>query len=91
MIFVALALLAASAPAAPDSPVALTPNPGPEPRINGARILGVRSGPPFRFTIAATGERPMTFAVDNLPAGLRADRATGRITGVVFVRMMGAR
>jgi alpha-galactosidase len=59
----------------------LTPKPPPEPRINGARIFGVRPGHPFLFTIPATGDRPMTFAADDLPPGLKLDRATGQITG----------
>ena len=49
--------------------IILTPKPGPAPRINGARVFGVRPGSPFLFTIPATGERPMTFAVDDLPDG----------------------
>jgi alpha-galactosidase len=64
-----------------ESPIRLTPKPGPEPRLNGARIFGVRPGSPFLFTIPATGERPMTFSVDRLPAGLRVDPLSGRITG----------
>ncbi len=59
----------------------LTPKPGPRPRINGARVFGVRPGSPFLFTIAATGERPMTFAAEKLPEGLVLDPATGRISG----------
>jgi alpha-galactosidase len=61
--------------------VILTPKPGPEPRINGAKVFGVRPGSPFLFTIAATGERPMTFSADDLPPGLKLDSETGRITG----------
>ncbi|MGA2683649.1 MAG: NPCBM/NEW2 domain-containing protein [Verrucomicrobiota bacterium] len=61
--------------------VILTPNPSPKPQINGTRIFGVRPGSPFLFTIAATGERPMTFAADHLPKGLQLDPETGRITG----------
>ena len=59
----------------------LTPTPSPKPKINGAEIFGVRPGSPFLFTIAATGDRPMTFAADHLPAGLQVDPQTGRITG----------
>jgi hypothetical protein len=33
-----------------------------------------------QFTIDATDDRPMTFAVDNLPADLRFDQQTGHIT-----------
>ena len=83
LLFMTTAFLAASASAAAEAPITLTPKPGPEPRINGARIFGVRPGSPFLFTIAATGDRPMTFAADNLPAGLRVDPATGQITGAL--------
>src|SRR4030042_4044316 len=68
-----------TAPLAAEEKVILTPKPGPEPRINGARIFGVRPGSPFLFTIPATGERPMTFAVEGLPDGLAVDAATGQI------------
>jgi alpha-galactosidase len=61
----------------------LTPSASPKPRINGAEIFGVRPGSPFLFTIAATGDRPMTFTAENLPAGLQLDPQTGRITGVL--------
>jgi len=61
----------------------LTPKPGPEPRINGARVFGVRPGSPFLFTIPATGERPIAFGAEGLPQGLRLDAATGQISGVI--------
>jgi alpha-galactosidase len=63
--------------------VILTPKPGPEPRINGARVFGVRPGSPVLYTIAATGQRPMQFAADGLPEGLSLDPSTGRITGKI--------
>jgi alpha-galactosidase len=81
-----LAGLAGAASAPAETPQVLTPKPGPEPKINGARIFGVRPGSPFLSTIPATGERPMTFAVDGLPAGLQVDPATGRISGRVMDR-----
>jgi alpha-galactosidase len=68
------------------SPVAaeiLTPKPPETPRINGPKIFGVRPGSAFLYAIPATGERPMTFAVDGLPGGLKLDPASGRITGVL--------
>ncbi len=59
----------------------LTP-PAPEtPRVNGPGLFGVRPDSPFHYAIPATGKRPMTFAVDNLPEGLSLDSKTGRITG----------
>ena len=61
----------------------LTPKPAPAPRINGPKIFGVRPGSPFLYAVPATGERPMTFSAEGLPAGLTLDRATGRITGVL--------
>jgi len=66
--------------------VILTPKPGPKPRITGARIFGVRPGSPFLFTIPATGDRPMKFAVENLPGGLKLDSGTGRISGAIDKR-----
>jgi alpha-galactosidase len=74
-------------PRAIDAPreaaVILTPKPPRTPRINGARIFGVRPGSPLLFTIPATGDRPLHFAADNLPAGLRLDPLTGRISGTL--------
>jgi len=61
--------------------VILTPKPSPKPRINSAKVFGVRPGAPFLFTIAATGDRPMTFTAKGLPKGLQLDPKTGHITG----------
>ena len=61
--------------------VILTPKPGPEPRIHGARIFGVRPGSPFLFTIPATGTRPMKYEAVDLPAGLSINSDNGQITG----------
>ncbi len=61
----------------------LTPKAGAEPRINSPKVFGVRPASPFLFTIAAPGDRPMTFAAEDLPTGLKVDHNTGRITGSV--------
>jgi alpha-galactosidase len=63
--------------------VILTPKPAATPRINGAKVFGVRPGSPFMFTITATGNRPIKFTAEDLPAGLELDANTGRITGVL--------
>jgi alpha-galactosidase len=63
----------------------LTPPDPPAPRINGARVLGMRPGHPVLYTIAATGQRPMTFSAEGLPAGLMLDAQTGRISGSTTV------
>jgi alpha-galactosidase len=62
--------------------VLLTPKPGPAPRINGPRVLGCRPGNPFLFRIPTTGQRPISFSVENLSASLKLDPATGIITGI---------
>ncbi len=61
----------------------LTPPPAATPRINSARVFGVRPGSVFLFTVAATGEAPIHFSAEGLPAGLSLDSATGRITGTI--------
>jgi alpha-galactosidase len=71
----------ASPAANAEAPVILTPKSAATPRINGAKVFGVRPGNPFLFTVAATGERPMTFSAKGLPRGLKLDQQTGRITG----------
>ncbi|MCX6902005.1 MAG: NPCBM/NEW2 domain-containing protein [Verrucomicrobia bacterium] len=79
--------------------VVLTPKPSPKPRINGAKVVGVRPGPPFLFTVPVSGERPVTISAKNLPAGLLLDPQSGRITGslrekgthVVALRAQNAR
>jgi alpha-galactosidase len=73
-----------AAPAA--EAVILTPKPPATPRINGARVFGVRPGHPFLFTIPATGVRPMEFAADGLPDGLKVDAATGQVSGSISTR-----
>ncbi|NPV82463.1 MAG: alpha-galactosidase [Candidatus Aminicenantes bacterium] len=64
-------------------PYILTPPPAPEPGINGPKVFGVRPGSPFLFTIPASGERPMTFAAERLPSGLKLDSSSGLITGFI--------
>jgi len=58
-----------------------TPKPPATPRINGPSVFGVRPGSPLLYRIPATGDRPMEFSVDGLPAGLEVDSRTGQITG----------
>ncbi len=77
----ALALRANDLPANP-GPILTPPAPA-TPRINGPNLFGARPGSPFLYAIPATGDRPMTFRVENLPPGLSVDPATGRITGAV--------
>lgn len=86
VIFILLALMSCTdrKESSADQKVILTPKPGPEPRINGPKIFGVRPGSPFLFTIPATGRRPVRYEVLNLPDGLACDENTGQITGRIF-------
>lgn len=62
-------------------PYILTPAPSLSPKINGAKVFGVRPGSPFLFKIAATGKAPLHYSVENLPEGLQVDATNGIITG----------
>jgi len=64
-------------------PYILTPPASAIPKINSAKAFGVRPGSPFLYKIAATGEKPLQYAVENLPKGLKLDAATGVISGVL--------
>lgn len=64
----------------------LTPPNLPKPRINSPKIFGARPGNPFLYTIAVSGQRPMTFSAKNLPKGLILDSKTGIITGKISQR-----
>ncbi|MBP5284563.1 MAG: NPCBM/NEW2 domain-containing protein [Kiritimatiellae bacterium] len=61
----------------------LTPPESAEPRINGARIFGVRPGHPVIWRLPATGARPMKFSASGLPEGVRFDAETGILSGSV--------
>ncbi len=60
-----------------------TPKAGPKPKINGPGLTGVTPGRPVLFKIPATGSRPMAYAVDKLPEGLKVDTSTGIVSGAV--------
>ena len=64
-------------------PYILTPKAALTPKINGAKVFGVRPLHPFLFTIAATGQRPVTYSAEGLPNGLTLDKSTGVITGSI--------
>ncbi len=62
-------------------PYILTPKAAASPKINGAKIFGVRPNSPFLFKIPATGKKPLQYSVEDLPEGLQVNAATGIITG----------
>jgi alpha-galactosidase len=72
--------------AAAEKPVILTPAPPAEPRIHGPLVYGCRPGNPFLYRIPATGQRPMRFSAEGLPAGLTLDAATGIVRGTAPAR-----
>jgi alpha-galactosidase len=61
--------------------VILSPAAAPTPRINGPKVYGARPGHPFLYRIPCTGERPMKYTADGLPAGLALDGNTGILKG----------
>ena len=69
-----------------EEPMVLTPTPPAQPRLNGAKVVGVRPGSPFLHAIAATGLRPMTFSAEGLPPGLNLDAETGLVTGSIMAK-----
>ncbi len=66
-----------------DEKYILTPKPDKKPKINSPKLFGARPNNPFLYTIAATGQRPMSFSAKKLPKGLSVDTKTGIITGNV--------
>ncbi len=66
---------------AADAPEIRTPPVSPAPRINGPGIFGVRPEHPFFYHIPASGDRPMQFSADKLPASLTLNPQTGDISG----------
>lgn len=82
----AMTLYAAATPSdvpETEKPVILTPPPPHKPHINGPKVYGVHPGSPFLYRIPCTGDRPMDFRAENLPAGLALDSQSGIITGTV--------
>ncbi|MEI6139468.1 MAG: NPCBM/NEW2 domain-containing protein [Mariniphaga sp.] len=69
-----------------DEKYILTPPPPKTPKINSAKIVGATPGKPFLYSIAVTGERPISFSAKNLPNGLSLDEKTGIISGKVTKR-----
>jgi len=62
----------------------LTPVSGSKPKINGAKVYGLKPNSPLMYRIAATGNRPMIFSASNLPKGLALDKETGILTGKIL-------
>ena len=67
-------------------PYVLTPASPAKPKINGAKVFGVRPNSPFLFKIPATGKKPLLYSVENLPAGLQVNAKNGVITGSIKER-----
>jgi len=64
-------------------PYILTPEPTAGPRINGAKVFGVRPWSPVQYKVAASGQPPLKYSVSDLPAGLVINSETGLITGTL--------
>lgn len=53
------------------------------PQFNGARVIGLRPNTPLIYSLAVSGERPISFSAKNLPTGLKLDSKTGIISGTL--------
>jgi alpha-galactosidase len=59
----------------------LTPETPLFPRINGAKVTGVRPCSPFLYRVSVTGQRPMSLSVVGLPPDLHFDATSGVLSG----------
>jgi hypothetical protein len=54
---------------------------GATPQFRNARVVGIYPGTPLIYSLAVSGQRPISFTAKNLPAELKLDSQTGIITG----------
>lgn len=54
-----------------------------EPQINMAKVYGTKPGAPIILKIPTTGKEPIEYSSTNLPKGLKLNKNTGIITGVI--------
>jgi len=52
--------------------------------VHGPGVYGASSYKPFLYAIPTTGERPIRFAADGLPSGLRLNPSSGIISGAAL-------
>ncbi len=69
--------------ASPENPLIAPPQEEGKPRINGPKVVGIRTGTPLIHTIAASGSRPLRFSASNLPFGVTLESNTGRLNGTI--------
>ena len=65
------------------APYILTPPAPATPRYNGPLVFGVRPGSPVIFRLAFSGDKPMRYAVEGLPEGVKLDPVQGVLSGSV--------
>lgn len=65
------------------APYLLTPRAPLTPLINGPAIIGARASHPVLYRIPASGARPISFSISQLPRGLSLDAKTGIISGSI--------
>ncbi len=63
------------------NPVLAAPQTYTRPHITSPGLAGSLPGTPFLYTITAGGQQPIKFGAKGLPAGLKLDASTGKITG----------
>lgn len=65
-------------------PYILTPSAPDKPLINNATVFGATPGADFLWSVMASGQQPMKYSAEGLPAGLALNSETGVITGRVM-------
>ncbi len=63
--------------------VILTPKEDKRPKINGAAVYGVKQGHELIYRVAVSGNRPMKIRLKGLPSGLKFDKNTNAIRGII--------
>lgn len=61
----------------------LTPAAPASPRFNGTPVYGIRPGSPVIYRFPVSGEKPMKFTCDDLPAGLSLSENEGALSGTI--------
>jgi alpha-galactosidase len=67
----------------PEPPIPIATGTDSRPAIHHPRVVGTTPGRPFLFRIPATGEGPLLFSADELPAGVTLDARSGILSGSV--------
>ncbi len=81
--FLCLTAHVSAAPLIPADPIIWRTAQPAAPQIHPPRLVGIRPGTPFLWTVPVTGARPLAFTAGGLPSGLALNPRTGTLSGVL--------